>query len=410
MISGRTRTVFKKEVVDNVRDRRTLAAALFYPVLGPAMILFMIFAIGQLRGESEQALMLPVQGADNAPNLIAFLEQNHVAIQATPDEPEEAVRQGSEDVVLIIPEEFGEAFTDGRPATVRLVMDQSRNEAMRSIRRAQLLLQAYSHQIGRLRLQVRGVDPRVADAIAIEAVDVSTPQSQAARILSMAPYLILVSLFVGGMYLAIDSTAGERERCSLEPLLINPVERSELVNGKAAAVLVFTTVALIETLVGFAIVLNFFPLERYIGVRMSLPPASLGAILLICLPLMVFVVALQMIIASYTKSFKEAQELYFVHAARAGRAGAHHGSAAGQRISLARAAPHGGPAALHQPDPERRAHFPRLRRARLRRHPRRRHRAPRPRHPPLPNRGYTLSLTLECCRHWWIERSTTRLE
>ena len=307
MISPRTRTVFKKEVVDNVRDRRTLAAALFYPVLGPAMILFMIFAIGQIRGESEQALMLPVQGADNAPNLITFLEQNHVIIEAAPDDPEQAVRQGNEDVVLIIPEDFGEAFTNGRPATVRLVMDQSRNEAMRAIQRAQLLLQAYGHQIGRLRLQVRGVDPRVADAIAIEAVDVSTPQSQAARILSMAPYLILVSLFVGGMYLAIDSTAGERERGSLEPLLINPVERSELVIGKAAAVLVFTTVALIETLIGFAIILNFFPLERYIGVRMSLPPASLGAILMICLPLMVFVVALQMIIASYTKSFKEAQ-------------------------------------------------------------------------------------------------------
>ena len=307
MISARTRTVFKKEVVDNVRDRRTLAAALFYPVLGPAMILFMIFAIGQMTRESEQPLKLPVQGADNAPNLIAFLEQNYVTIQAAPDDPEQAVRQGDEDVVVIIPEDFGAAFTDGRPATVRLVMDRSRNEAMRSIQRAQLLLQAYSHQIGRLRLLVRGVDPRVADALAIEAVDVSTPQSQAARILSMAPYLILVSLFVGGMYLAIDSTAGERERGSLEPLLINPVERSELVNGKAAAVLVFTTVALIETLVGFAIVLNFFPLERYIGVRMSLPPASLGAILLICLPLMVFVVALQMIIASYTKSFKEAQ-------------------------------------------------------------------------------------------------------
>ncbi|GMR24657.1 MAG: ABC transporter permease [Acidobacteriota bacterium] len=307
MISARTRTVFKKEVVDNVRDRRTLAAALFYPVLGPAMILFMIFAIGQMTRESEQPLMLPVQGVDNAPNLIAFLEQNRVTIEAAPDDPERAVRRGDEDVVLIIPEDFGESFTDGRPATVRLVMDQSRNEAMRAIQRAQMLVQAYGHQIGRLRLQVRGVDPRVADAIAIEAVDVSTPQSQAARILSMAPYLILVSLFVGGMYLAIDSTAGERERGSLEPLLINPVERSELVKGKAAAVLVFTTVALIETLIGFAIILNFFPLERYIGVRMSLPPASLGAILLICLPLMVFVVALQMIIASYTKSFKEAQ-------------------------------------------------------------------------------------------------------
>lgn len=307
MISSRTRTVFKKEVVDNVRDRRTLAAALFYPVLGPAMILFMIVAIGRITRESEQPLMLPVHGAENAPNLVAFLEQNHVTVRAAPDDPEDAVRRREEDVVLVIPAEFGDAFTQASPATVRLIMDESRNEAMRSIRRAQLLLQAYSRQIGRLRLQIRGVDPAVVDAIAIEAVDVSTPQSQAARILSMAPYLILVSLFVGGMYLAIDSTAGERERGSLEPLLINPVERSELVAGKAAAVLLFTAVALIETLIGFAIVLNYFPLEQYIGVRMSLPPRALGSILLICLPLMVFIVALQMIIASYTKSFKEAQ-------------------------------------------------------------------------------------------------------
>lgn len=307
MISSRARTVFKKEVVDNVRDRRTLAAALFYPVVGPAMILFMVVAIGRITRESEQPLMLPVQGAGNAPNLVAFLEQNNAVVEAAPDDPEDAVRRGNEDVVLIIPEDFGDDFTNGRPATVRLVMDESRNEAMRSIRRAQVLLQAYSSQIGRLRLQLRGIDPRIVEPIAIEAVDVSTPQSQAARILSMAPYLILVSLFVGGMYLAIDSTAGERERGSLEPLLINPVERSELVAGKAAAVFLFTTVALIETVIGFAIVLNFFPLERYIGVRMSLPPASIAGIVAICFPLMVFVVALQMIIASYTKSFKEAQ-------------------------------------------------------------------------------------------------------
>jgi sodium transport system permease protein len=109
------------------------------------------------------------------------------------------------------------------------------------------------------------------------------------------------------MYLAIDSTAGERERGSLEPLLINPLGRSQLVLGKAAAVLLFTFVALIETLLGFAIVLNAVPLERYIGVRMSLPPSALGAILLVSVPLMVFVVALQLTIASYTKSFKEAQ-------------------------------------------------------------------------------------------------------
>lgn len=300
-------TVFAKEVTDNLRDRRTLAAALAYPFLGPAMILLMVFAIGRLSSQAEKPLELPVVGRENAPNLVRFLEQHNVEVQASPEDPEAAVRQGDEDVVLIIPEDFGVAFSEGRPATVRIVNDPSRNDALTAIRRTRALLDAYSRLVGRLRLQARGVDPRLVDALALESVDVSTRQSQGARILAIAPYLIIVSMFVGGMYLAIDSTAGERERGSLEPLLINPLSRLDLVMGKVTAVLLFTAVALLETLIGFSIVLNYVPLERYIGVQMSLPPHALGLILLVSLPLMIFVVALQMMIASYTKSFKEAQ-------------------------------------------------------------------------------------------------------
>ena len=300
-------TVFAKEVTDNLRDRRTLAAALAYPFLGPAMILLMVFAIGRLSSQAEKPLELPVVGRENAPNPVRFLEQHNVEVQASPEDPEAAVRQGDEDVVLIIPEDFGVAFSEGRPATVRVVNDPSRNDALTAIRRTRALLDAYSRLVGRLRLQARGVDPRLVDALALESVDVSTPQSQGARILAIAPYLIIVSMFVGGMYLAIDSTAGERERGSLEPLLINPLSRLDLVMGKVTAVLLFTAVALLETLIGFSIVLNYVPLERYIGVQMSLPPHALGLILLVSLPLMIFVVALQMMIASYTKSFKEAQ-------------------------------------------------------------------------------------------------------
>ena len=300
-------TVFAKEVTDNLRDRRTLAASLTYPFLGPAMILLMVFAIGRLSSQAEEPLELPVVGRENAPNLVRFLEQHNVEVQASPEDPEAAVRQGDEDVVLVIPQDFGVAFSEGRPATVRIVNDPSRNDALTAIRRTQALLDAYSRLVGRLRLQARGVDPRLVDALALESVDVSTPQSQGARILAIAPYLIIVSMFVGGMYLAIDSTAGERERGSLEPLLINPLSRLDLVMGKVTAVLLFTAVALLETLIGFSIVLNYVPLERYIGVQMSLPPHALGLILLVSLPLMIFVVALQMMIASYTKSFKEAQ-------------------------------------------------------------------------------------------------------
>jgi sodium transport system permease protein len=239
--------------------------------------------------------------------LISFLRQNRVELLPASGDAEAAVRSRRELLVLVIPAEFPAQFREGQPAVVRLVFDPSRNEALSSIQRAQALLEGYGRQIGQLRLQARGIDPRVVDALSVENVDVSTSQSQGARMLAVAPYLIITALFVGGMYLAIDSTAGERERGSLEPLLINPLGRGELVLGKAAAVLLFTLVALLETLAGFAIVLNLVPLERFIGVQMSLPPAALGTILLTSLPLMVFVVALQMMVASYTTSFKEAQ-------------------------------------------------------------------------------------------------------
>jgi sodium transport system permease protein len=304
---GGTRIVLAKEVLDNLRDRRTLLAALLYPFLGPGLILLMVLAIGRLSKEAELPLKLPIEGKENAPSLVSFLEQNRVEIEPAPPDPEAAVRSGEAILVLVIPEEFGSQFREGRPAVVRLVYDPSRNEALPSIQRAQALLNGYAGQIGQLRLQSRGVDPRVVDALAIETIDVSTPQSQGARMLAMAPYLIIISLFVGGMYLAIDSTAGERERGSLEPLLINPVGRGELVLGKAGAVFLFTLVALLETLLGFAVILNLVPLERYLGVQMSLPPKALFSILLVSVPLTVFTVALQLMIASYTKSFKEAQ-------------------------------------------------------------------------------------------------------
>jgi sodium transport system permease protein len=301
------RVVLAKEVVDNLRDRRTLLGALFYPFLGPALILLMVFAIGRLSKEAELPLRLSIAGAERAPSLVSFLEQNRVQIEPAPADPEAAVKSGRWAVVLVIPEEFSDQFREAHPAVVKLVVDPSRNEALSSIQRAQALLDGYARQVGALRLQARGVDPRIVDALAVENVDVSTPQSQGARMLAMAPYLIITALFVGGMYLAIDATAGERERGSLEPLLINPVGRAELVLGKAAAVILFTLVALVETLAGFAVILNLVPIERYLGVRMSLPPGALASILLVSVPLMAFVVALQMTIASYTRSFKEAQ-------------------------------------------------------------------------------------------------------
>jgi sodium transport system permease protein len=130
MIARGLGIVFAKEVVDNLRDRRTLLAALFYPFLGPGLILLMVFAIGRLSKEAELPLKLPVAGAERAPSLISFLEQNRVEIEPAPEDPEAAVSSGEKAVVLVIPEEFSDQFRAGDPAVVRLVSDPSRNEAL----------------------------------------------------------------------------------------------------------------------------------------------------------------------------------------------------------------------------------------------------------------------------------------
>jgi sodium transport system permease protein len=237
---------------------------------------------------------------------MAYLAQNRVNALPGPADPQAVVRAGDADVVLIIPAGFGADLAAGRPATVQLVFDDSRQSAEVALRRAQRLVENYSRQIGVLRLLARGVDPAITSALAVEEINLATPQSQGAIFINMMPYFIIFSIFMGGSGVSIDATAGERERGTLEPLLINPVSRAALVLGKLGVALVFTLQAVIETLVGFTLMLSFLSLDD-LGIRLTLNPLSLVGIFLIALPLMLLASALQFIIASFTRSYREAQ-------------------------------------------------------------------------------------------------------
>lgn len=303
---GRIRIIFKKEVRDNLRDRRTLAGALAYPLLGPVLLALVYALLGHTSAtQADKLLPLPVVGAENAPALVEYLGQNGAEIIPPPADPEAAVQAGDYDAILVIPSNYGKDFSAGHSATVQLIIDDSRTSSQAAVRRARTLLLGYSKQIGSLRLLARGVHPSVIDPVAIEIVDIATPQSQAASFLSMMPYFLVFSLFIGGMYLAIDTTVGERERGSLEPLLINPAARSELVLGKLAATLVFTIVAIVETLAGFYLMLNFIPTEA-MGVKISLSFNTLCILFLICIPIMLLASSLQMIVATNSRGFRDA--------------------------------------------------------------------------------------------------------
>ncbi len=299
--------VLQKEVRDNLRDRRAVTMALFFPLLGPVVLAMTLTLVSkQQRGSEEKPLALSVAGREHAPNLVAFLQSAGVVLEAAPADPERAVRAGDLDLVVVIPPEFGERLRAGRPAPVRLVIDDSRQSAHAATGRARRLLEGYGHQLGMQRLLARGVSPALTEGVALETVDLATPESRAALLLALLPYFVILAVFVGGMYIAIDATAGERERQSLEPLLLNPVPRWCHVAAKVSATALFASVALGETLIGFALVPLVLPIES-LGFVIRLDPGMLVRVFLLALPLVLLVSSLQIVVAARARSFKAAQ-------------------------------------------------------------------------------------------------------
>jgi len=299
--------VCSKEIIDSLRDYRSWSTGLFWALFGPLMMGGIFLLIGStVKEDIEKPLHLPIQNPENAPNLVRFLEQHNVIVEPAPSNPESAVKSGDTNVVLIIPKEFAEDFSSSKTATVQLVLDSSRQSAQVDVNRIQDLLEMYGKYLGALRLVVRGVSPEVVQAVAIEEVDVATPQSRATVLISFLPYFIIFAIFNGGASIITDTTAGERERQSLEPLLINPVPRRNFVYGKLLAAFPFSLASLAITLIGFGIVFNVLPIEQYLGIQLSLNVLTLLWIFLICLPITFLASAIQILVASFARSTKEA--------------------------------------------------------------------------------------------------------
>ena len=303
--------VFIKEIFDNLRDRRTLATALIMgPIFGPLLFAFVInLSLERSLEDAERTLELPVIGRELAPNLVLYLgSQNIDAVDGPEDRAAAitAVKTGEHDVVLVIPDAFGEQLADSVPATIELVSDQADTDADRIARRTYRALQSYNRELATLRLYARGVNPSVLRPLNIDEVDVSTPSGRSAMLLGMMSYFFIFATLMGGMYLAIDATAGERERGSLEPLLSLPVTRDQLILGKIGATCVFMALSLTLSLVAFHIALKFMPLEQ-LGMTPNFGPGVVLAAFLLFAPFILLGAAVMTLVASFTKSYREAQ-------------------------------------------------------------------------------------------------------
>lgn len=301
-----TLVVMRKELRDSFRDRRALFSIFFSALFFPIVITLMMNRVAD-RARTADQITIPVVGTANAPALVDWLrQQDGVTVVDGPKDPEQGVRDKTVDVVLVIPKDFAEKFSASKPAEVRVVSDSSRTVAEPQVQRVRRLVAAYGSQIGALRLIVRGVSPSVATPVQIQDVEVSSAQQRAATVLSFIPLMLMIAAFSGGMQIATDSTAGERERGSLEPLLVNPVPRGVLVGGKwlAATAAAMLSVGLTTAL--SVAQLRLIPLQD-LGIRFGLGPPEVAGMLAAILPLCPLTAAIQAYIGTYARSFKEAQ-------------------------------------------------------------------------------------------------------
>ncbi|MCP4044754.1 MAG: ABC transporter permease [Gammaproteobacteria bacterium] len=301
-------TVYKKEISENLRDRRSLFnSVLLGPILFPILFIGLAYFTSSKQQESaEKVLEVPVVGAEHAPNLVGFLEQQGVVIQEAPEDPESSVKTQEVQVIIRIPEQFGEQWTTGEPAVIEVIADPSRRESRIPQQRVRGLLNAYGAQIGQLRVQLRGVSPTLRSAIMIKDVDLSTPQSRGMLVMMMLPYVLMITAFTGGMHLAIDSTAGEKERKSLEPLLISPVPRWQIMLGKMSATATFAFASLMLTLLAFRFAFPLLPTGA-LGVDLNLSGKAVGGILMAISPVVILAAAMLTTLAALAKSLREAQ-------------------------------------------------------------------------------------------------------
>ncbi len=298
-------TVFKKEMVDHLRDGRSILVSMIYPLMGPLLLGMMFFFVGgSMRLSDTGPLVVPIVNGESAPDLVRFLEKEGARVEPLSGDARTLVIGGRVAFALILPEQPNP--TPQKALAVRLLTNPSRFDSIVATSRVVQMFDAYRRDTLGERLRGAGLSPDMMDVLDVAQENIGRSAGPAIILLTMIPPFLIFTLFTGGVHVALDTTSGERERGAFEPLMINPVRRYEVLAGKLGAVIVFTLMALASQVVAFWVMLHVVP-EASLG--LVAPPSALRLLLVVsvCLPLVVLAAATQLLISAVTRSMKEAQ-------------------------------------------------------------------------------------------------------
>ncbi|MGL4231274.1 MAG: ABC transporter permease [Casimicrobium sp.] len=303
---SRCLTIARKEIVDLLRDRKSIFWTLLAVAISGPLVLGIIFIVMTAVSERVDKTTAPIINAQFAPDLVRHFERRGIKIDAEPANHRERVKNGELDAVIVIEPDFAQALAEGRPAKITLVTDSSRDRSVPIATKLSREVEAYAARIGTERLMLRGIAPAVAKPIKLDELDLSSPEQRGARFLQIMSFYALFAGLMGAIAAALDVTAGERERQTLEPLLTTPATSTELAVAKWLAVSAVNLLAVTASLLGFLIALQFVPLAK-LGIPFSFGFREFAGFMAVLIPFAFMVPAILLAIGAQGKTAKEAQ-------------------------------------------------------------------------------------------------------
>ncbi len=302
--------VFRKEWRDAWRDKRSLRLAFLPPIYFAAVFVASVFMIIHFKNTSTaqvgDPIKLPVYGAEHMPALMDWLAEKGVQVEPVGEDAYQQVAQKTLDYALIIPFDAAAQFAAGESINVWLVQDASNNNTQGSLGFIRQQLWSWNWRMGSLRLLARGIDPVIINPVMVRDTNVASDAKMGLMVMMSLPLFLVLLAFIGSVGFSADMTAGERERRSLESLLITPASSLALVAGKWLTSLGITLLVLLLEVILLAIAFAFVPFNE-LGLRVAVTPVDLLAIFVVLIPLALLAVALQLAIAIFARSFKDAQ-------------------------------------------------------------------------------------------------------
>ncbi len=313
-------TIFKKEITDTLRDRRTLIFMLLVPLVAiPGLMMGMSkLMISQISRVEQESSRVAVIGQEHLPEDLkaAISESSNLEVYyyvgSEEEEQTRALTEGEIDVLIVVPDSFATLIETEQPSTIAVKYDQAEIRSEKAEERLEKILQDYQDKLVLNRLTQRDISAGILEPFDIELEDVAPMQKLVGeRLGAMLPYLIIIMCFMGAMYPAIDLAAGEKERGTLETLLISPATRGEFVIGKYLVIVTTSAIAALLSLGSLVFSMTYMvdQLVAQLGTMMTLElePKTVLLVLLVILPLIGIFAGVLLSVSIFARSFKEAQ-------------------------------------------------------------------------------------------------------